>query len=491
MPPSASPREFLRKTEVFSSLGDESLALVEERLRRTSLAPGEYVCREGDPSDAMFVIAEGEVEVLRKNERGAEVPVSVLGPGEVAGTMSLFEERQTRSASLRARGPVTLWVLDRDTFTLVLDHDPAMTRSLLANLSRRLSKETYVVAKLLSGDMDNRLKVAFFDSKPYTETAFRARNAGDYALYFFEPRLGPDTASLASGFKVICAFVNDRLDGEVIDRLADLGVEMIAMRCAGYNNVDAAAAGRRGISVARVPAYSPYAIAEHAVALMMALNRKTHRANNRVREGNFSLNGLVGFDMHGRTAGVVGVGKIGECLANILAGFGMTVLGHDKFHNDELAARTGLRYVELDELLARSDVISLHMPLLPETRHMINHESILKMKDGAMLINTSRGALVDTTALVEALKRGKIGAAGLDVYEEEAEYFFEDLSDQVITDDVLARLTTFNNVLVTSHQAFLTREALENIADTTYANMREWQDGKRLGELANAVVARA
>jgi D-lactate dehydrogenase len=264
---------------------------------------------------------------------------------------------------------------------------------------------------------------------------------------------------------------------------------MIALRCAGYNNVDVQTAYRLGISVTHVPAYSPHAVAEHAVALMLTLNRKTHRAYNRVREGNFSLSGLVGFDLHGRTAGVVGVGKIGRCLVEILAGFGMKLLGYDRIADDGFARRTGLQYVELDELLRQADVISLHAPLLPETRHMIDAAAISKMKPGVVLINTSRGALVDTSALIDGLKSGHIGAAGLDVYEEEAAYFFEDRSSEIITDDLLARLMTFNNVLVTSHQGFLTREALSNIAEVTLNNIQEFKDGKRLGELSNAVAS--
>jgi D-lactate dehydrogenase len=262
---------------------------------------------------------------------------------------------------------------------------------------------------------------------------------------------------------------------------------MIALRCAGFNNVDLAACERHGLSVTRVPAYSPYAVAEHAVALMMTLNRRLHRANNRVREGNFSLSGLVGFDMHAKTAGVIGTGKIGKCLIHILAGFGCRILAHDMYPDAQLVERSGVRYVPLDELLAESDVISLHAPLTRETRHMIGAEAIAKMKRGVMLINTSRGALIDTPALLEGLKSGQIGNAGLDVYEEESEYFFEDLSDRVITDDVLARLMTFNNVIVTSHQAFLTQEALNNIADITLENIREYELGKRGSALTNRV----
>ena len=482
-----NPREALGKSKILSSLDEDALALLEQRMKLIHFAQGDFICREGETGDRMFIIAEGEVEVLKKGEKDVEVEVAVLQPGEVAGTMSLFEE-DVRSASLRAKGPVDIWTLDMETFKLVLSHNPEIAWKLLAYTSRRLRLETRVVAQFLSVDMDNRLKVAFFDSKPYTKTCFGNMNKYNYALHFFEPRLNIETVSLAAGFHVICAFVNDCLDSDVVEDLAELGIEMIALRCAGYNNVDLETAYKQNISVARVPAYSPYAVAEHAVALIMALNRKTHKAYNRVREGNFSLNGLVGFDLHGRTAGVVGVGKIGKCLVEILVGFGMNVLGYDLYQDEEFARRTGLKYVELDELFKRADVISLHAPLIPDTHHIINAEAIAKMKPGVMLINTSRGALIDTVALIEALKSEKIGAAGLDVYEEEEEYFFEDLSSQIITDDVLARLMTFNNVLITSHQAFLTHEALDNIADTTFCNIREYQQGKRLGELTNSVL---
>ena len=482
-----NPREVLGKSKVFSSLDEDALTLLEQRMKLIHFSRGDLICREGETGDRMFIIARGEVEVLKKGEEDAEVEIATLKPGEVAGIMSLFEE-DVRSASLRAKGPVDIWTLDTGTFKLVLSRNPEIAWKLLAYMSRRLRLETGMVAQFLSEDMDKQLKVAFFDSKPYTEACFRSRNKNSYTLHFFEPRLNIETVSLAAGFQAICAFVNDRLDSDVVESLAELGVEMIALRCAGYNNVDLETAYKRDISVVRVPAYSPYAVAEHAMALIMALNRKTHKAYNRVREGNFSLNGLVGFDLHGRTAGVVGAGKIGKCLVEILAGFGMNVLAYDRYRDEEFSRRTGLEYVELDELFKRSDVISLHAPLIPETHHIINAEAIGKMKPGVMLINTSRGALIDTVALIEGLKSGKIGAAGLDVYEEEEEYFFEDLSSQIITDDLLARLMTFNNVLITSHQAFLTHEALDNIADTTFSNIREYQQGKRLGELTNSLL---
>ncbi|MBI4623054.1 MAG: 2-hydroxyacid dehydrogenase [Verrucomicrobia bacterium] len=401
--------------------------------------------------------------------------------------MSLFGPAE-RSATLQARSVARVWTLDHAAFDKLLEGHGTLAKAVLGCLSRHLRRETSVVARLLSRDDDRRFKIAFFDSKPYVENIFRERNRHNFALEFFDARLSRETVALAAGYKAVCVFVNDRLDAAVIEELRDLGVALIALRCAGFNNVDLAACARHGLSVTRVPAYSPYAVAEHAVALMLALNRRIHRAHTRVREGNFSLAGLVGFDVHGKTAGIVGTGKIGRCLAHILAGFGCRLLAHDVFPDLQLVAQHGVRYVPLDELFAASDLISLHAPLTPQTRHLINAAAIARMKPGVMLINTSRGALIDTRALLHGLKTGHIGYAGLDVYEEESEYFFEDRSDRVITDDVLARLMTFNNVIVTSHMAFLTHEALANIADVTLENIHEFEQGRRGASLANRVT---
>jgi D-lactate dehydrogenase len=334
------------------------------------------------------------------------------------------------------------------------------------------------------------VKVAVFDTKPFTKSAFTACDPKGISFTFFEHRLTPDTVASAIGFKVVCCFVNDMVNAAVVERLKDLGVELIALRCAGYNNVDLAACDKHGISLVRVPAYSPHSVAEHGVALMLALNRHITRAHARVREGNFSLEGLVGFEMHGKTAGIIGTGRIGKCAAEMLLGFGCRILAHDPSPNADLAKRSGVAYTDLDTLFRQSDIISLYAPLVPATRYLINDGVIAKMKRGVMLINTSRGALVDTRALIRGLKNGKIGSAGLDVYEEESEYFFEDYSDAVIADDVLARLLTFHNVLITSHQAFLTKEALTSIAQTTVENIQEFLEGKREKELTNSVCVR-
>ncbi|MGD9253234.1 MAG: 2-hydroxyacid dehydrogenase [Holophagae bacterium] len=319
-----------------------------------------------------------------------------------------------------------------------------------------------------------------FDAKPYDRESLDEAAGDDLELHYLEANLSPATAELARGFPVICAFVNDDLGADTMQRLAAVGVRLVAMRCSGYNNVDLEAAAHRGISVVRVPAYSPEAVAEHTMALILTLNRKIHRAYNRVRDGNFSLAGLVGFNLHGRTAGIVGLGAIGRALAVNLQGFGMEILASDPALDHAAADNLGVQAVELDELLSLANVVSLHAPLFPATYHLLDRERLASMKPGAMLINTSRGGLVDTAALIDSLKSGHLGAAGLDVYEEEADYFFEDRSGVVIEDDVLARLMTFPNVIVTSHQAFLTREALAEIASTTVISIRAFIAGREL-----------
>lgn len=321
------------------------------------------------------------------------------------------------------------------------------------------------------------MRVAVFSTKPYDRRFLDAANAeGRHELVFLEPRLLPETASLAAGFEAVCAFVNDQLERAVLQALADGGTHLVALRSAGFNNVDLDAAAELGITVVRVPAYSPYAVAEHTVGLMLALNRKLPRASWRVREGNFALEGLLGFDLHGKTVGIVGTGKIGTVLAGIMKGFGCHLLAYDPYPNDA-CRELGVAYVPLDDLFARSDIITLHLPLTPESYHLIDAAAIDKMKPGAMVINTSRGALLDTAAVIEGLKDGKIGSLGLDVYEEEADLFFEDLSSHVIRDDVFARLLTFPNVLITGHQAFFTEEALSAIAATTITNISAIEDG--------------
>ena len=318
------------------------------------------------------------------------------------------------------------------------------------------------------------MKLAFFDAKPYDKPGFDAHTAGTgIEIQYFETKLGEDTVQLARGFDGVCVFVNDTVNAAVVEALFQFGVQVIVLRCAGFNNVDVRACFGK-LHVFRVPAYSPHAVAEHAMALLLTVNRHTNRAYLRTRDFNFSLSGLMGFDLHGKTAGVVGTGKIGRIFAQICAGFGMRVLAYDKFPTPE----SGLDYVELPELLRQADVISLHCPLTDVTRHMIGAEAIAQMKDGAVLVNTSRGGLVDTEALIEGLRRRKVGAACLDVYEEEGDLFYEDCSEEIIADDTLVRLIAMPNVLVTSHQAFLTREALDNIAAATVDNLLKFLRGE-------------
>lgn len=323
------------------------------------------------------------------------------------------------------------------------------------------------------------MRVAVFSARSYDREYLTSANASRHELHFFEPHLNEQTAALAAGFSAVCIFVNDHADANTIAKLAAEGIRLIALRCAGYNNVDLKAATAHQLTIVRVPGYSPYAVAEHTIGLILALNRKLHRAYNRVREGNFALDGLLGFDLHGKRVGIIGTGKIGTVVAKMLIGFGCEVLAFDPVENDECSA-VGVRYVKLDELLATADIITLHCPLTPENKHMINAQALERMRDGVMLINTSRGALIDTLAVIEALKSGKIAHLGLDVYEEEEEIFFEDRSGLVIPDDVFARLLTFPNVIITGHQAFFTREAMENIAVTTIDNITKFEDDQKL-----------
>jgi len=329
-----------------------------------------------------------------------------------------------------------------------------------------------------------KIKLSFFDAKPYDIEFFnRANRKFGYDIKYFNNRLNPDTVSLVKGFDAVCLFVNDIVTKNVVGPLVKNGIRIIALRSAGYNNVDLKAVFGK-IHVARVPAYSPYAVAEHTVGLMLSLNRKIHKAYYRTRDSNFNINGLLGFDMNGKTAGIIGTGKIGRVLAKILKGFCMKVIAYDPFPDADYAARTGFSYVPLEKIYTDSDIISLHCPLTQETFHLIDGKALSKMKKGVMLINTGRGRLINTRALIAALKSGRIGYAGLDVYEEESEYFFEDFSSKIVSDDVLARLLTFNNVLITSHQAFFTVEALANIADTTLGNIAEFFCG---GQMENEI----
>lgn len=324
------------------------------------------------------------------------------------------------------------------------------------------------------------IKIAFFDTKPYDEASFNDVNKEfNFKIRYFKEHLNIYNVALSKGMDVVCIFVNAVVDVEVIDQLVENGVKLIALRCAGYNNVDLEYAKDK-IKIVRVPAYSPYAVAEHTIALMLTLNRKTHRAFNRTREGNFAINGLIGFDMNGKTAGIIGTGKIAKILIKTLRAMGLNVLAFDLYPDTKFAEENQITYVSLDELYAQSDIISLHCPLTKETEYIIDKNSISKMKDGVMIINTGRGKLINTYDLIQGLKKRKVGFAGLDVYEEESDYFFEDRSNRILDDDTLARLLSFNNVIVTSHQAFFTKEAVHNIAETTLQNITDFVEDKPL-----------
>jgi D-lactate dehydrogenase len=324
------------------------------------------------------------------------------------------------------------------------------------------------------------MKTAVFSTKPYDAKFLVAANASaGHELDFFEERLSPHTAKLVEGHVAVCAFVNDILNARTLDLLHRQNVRFVALRCAGFNQVDVRYASSLGMKISHVPAYSPYAVAEFALGLVLALNRRIHRAYNRVRDGNFSIDGLLGFDLHEKTVGVVGTGKIGRVLTGLFSGFGVNLLGYDLYQSREFTDLGG-KYVDLDTLFAESDIISLHCPLTPQTFHLIDAESVAKMKKGVMIVNTSRGALVDASAVIEGLKSEQIGYLGLDVYEQEADLFYENLSERIIQDDVLQRLVTFPNVIVTSHQAYFTDRALENISNTTVANLTAFERGDPL-----------
>lgn len=324
------------------------------------------------------------------------------------------------------------------------------------------------------------MKVAFFSAKPYDRAFFDRHNQErQHELNYFEAALNQQTVNLAKGHEAVCVFVNDKLDAEIIKALSKAGVRLIALRCAGYNNVDLSAAAEAGIQVVRVPLYSPQAVAEHAVALILTLNRKTHKAYNRVREHNFSLENLLGFDLYGKTVGVIGTGNIGKVFCRIMCGFGCRVLAQDVQESEEVR-RLGVRYTDIEELLRQSDIVSLHCPLTPETQHLINKDRYALMKDGVMLINTSRGAIIHTKDTIQALKTHKLGYLGIDVYEQEENLFFRDLSESIIQDEQISRLMTFPNVLITAHQGFFTKEALTQIATTTLQSLSRFEKGEEL-----------
>lgn len=482
-------KQITQSLPVFGDLEPDLAQHINKRVKFIELAPNQTLFLENDEADFMFFVISGKLKVLRQSD-DKDVYVRDLDAGESGGITSLFLT-QPRSATVIASEPTKLATLSKVDLDTAMTKHPEIGHGLLRILSRQVRSSGKSMAHLMKGRLDGEVQIAVFDAKSYDRDALTKVMPEDWHLHFIDPRLNRQTATLAAGCTIACIFVNDVADRDALEILADVGVEMIALRCSGFNNVDLPAARRLGISVARVPVYSPYAVAEHAIALLLALNRKVHRAYQRVREGNFTLSGLEGFDLHGRTAAVLGVGGIGKVLVKNLQGFGMKVVGWDAYPSEQFAEETGMEYVSFEEAIKVADVISLHAPLTKDTYHLIDDKAISTMKDGVILINTSRGGLVDHEALISALKSGKIGAAGLDVYEEEAGVFFEDLSARVIADDVLARLLSLTNVIITSHQAYLTTDALHNIASTTAGNINEFLDGKRFEELTNYVDVKA
>ena len=463
----------------FASATPDARARLAAGASLLSLRAGDVAFREGDPAPYLFVVAAGAFEVQKRAEGGAEIPTRHLEVGEVGGLTNLTGGAP-RSATLRATTDAAILRVDKALFLEVMRADDQLTCAVLDALGQKIRGKSTQVATLLAHERrDAREVIAFFDAKPYEREAFERSLPDDLRVRWIDARLTQDTARLAEGHPIVCAFVNDELGRPVLEQLAARGVRLVAMRCAGTNNVDLPAAEALGLSVVNVPAYSPHAVAEHTIALLLTLVRRTHRAWARVREGNFSLAGLVGFDLHGKTAGVVGTGRIGAIVARILLGFGMRVVATDRAADPGLVA-AGVRYTELDALVAESDVVSLHVPLVPATHHLVDAARLARAKPGLVLLNTSRGGLVDTGALIDALKSGRVGAAGLDVYEEESAYFFQDRSDRAVLDDLLARLMTFPNVLITSHQGFLTREALDAIAEATLGSAADFLAGRSL-----------
>eukprot|EP00121_Abeoforma_whisleri_P001729 Awhi_evm2s1540 len=441
-----------------------------------------------------FLFSQGTLDVTVQSSIEGREPIHVdeLKTGDFAGLGSFFENT-CHSATVTAKSECQILQLSQDDFHGLLSSNPAISSALFAYFSSSVKKQRSGLAHFNEGsdEDDSKIKIAFFDSKSYDMESFKPKNEeGDnYEITFFEAKLGPATYNLASGHQVVCVFVNDTVDKETIKGLHHVGVKMIALRCAGFNNVDLGVAEGFGITVARVPVYSPFAVAEFAMCLLQTINRKPHQAYNRVRNADFSLSGLVGIDLHGKTVGVIGTGKIGQCFMDIAMGYGCKIAAYDVYPNKEYGAKEQVTYMELDELYAKADVISIHCPLFPSTHHMINKESLAKMKKGVILVNSSRGGLINTEDLIAALKSGHVRGAGLDVYEGESEYFFQNLQGSVVQDDTLTHLISLPNVVLSSHQAFLTEEALNAIAETTLKNVKQYSEGKRLAELDNHVPA--
>ncbi|KAJ1547572.1 hypothetical protein HK405_005500 [Cladochytrium tenue] len=524
--------DILERSGLFAGLDLPQLASLADRMDLVTFHKGDVIGAEGAIANHLFVLVEGSADMLKRIKADDPTSESVLlltlGKGQYIGESPLLEGVPFSATLVAAAEPTRALRLAHDAFRVLVRSNPVIAESLLRGLSSELRAFRRVLAAtlwapakatrrdslthILDSDAPTTapakkapqvVRMAVFDFMKHEKASFEAAvdrfrtDTPEFAdgshvleVAYFEAKLDASTVMLAAGSHAVCVFVNDTVSAEVLTMLSTQGVRLIALRCAGFDRVDLKAAAALGIAVARVPAYSPYAVAEFATTLAMTLNRKVVTAAGRVRQGNFALHGLVGFDMYGKTVGVVGTGKIGQCFIKIMQGFGCRILCYDAYPSAQVASWPGCSYVTLDELLAQSKLISLHCPLLPETRHMINAETLAKTQRGVVLINTSRGALVDTRALIDALKSGHVAGAGLDVYENEQSLFFEDHSAEAVPDDAYSRLLSFPNVIATGHQAFLTEEALDKIAEVTLENLLEAVVRKvPTAKLANGVSA--
>jgi len=485
--------ESVLKRSDFGKLPDGCLSALSAVLERFDGNEGDILCKENEMQHSAYVIEDGEIGCYKKHpEKDEVVCLETKSSGGTVGFFHIFaNDPAFFTLKVKSKNAI-YWKITASAFKELLQTSDAFFCGWLNYVHREVRLQTKIIRSFKESKSDSsktdRIRIAVYDSSAWTYCAFDQPDyQNEFEFIFFKERLDENTARFANGCDIVCAFVNDILNQSVLRILNSFGIQMISLRCAGFDKVDIDAAKVYNITVSRVPAYSPYAVAEHAITLLLALNRKIHRAYQRTRETNFDLRGLIGFDLHGKTAGVIGTGKIGRCLIDILIGFGCKVLCYDLYPSEELKQNPKVTYVELDELYSNSDFISLHAPATESTHHMINEDSINKMKKGCYIINTSRGSLVNTNALLNGLHSGKVGAAGLDVYEGESPYFFKDNSDSVIADKALQQLVTLPNVLVTGHQAFLTREAINNIAETTLNNIRIWKSGKSTNSHPNSI----
>lgn len=469
------------RAELLQFFSEEDTQKFLSSLEKKEIAKDETLENKGEPQKSVYIVEEGTLVKTKRDGR-----TTILGRGDITGLLHFFSHDPAAADIKAGEKGATVWTTTGEIFHELLKAHPTLSSSYIKFLNKKVRKSLNSISNLSS---QSGTRIAFFDSKPYMKNVFTKVNKSkgyDYSFTWFEVKLNKDTAQFASGHEIVCIFVNDKADEETINVLNQVGVKMIALRCAGYNNVDLKAIEKNKISLTRVPAYSPYAVAEFAIALMLNLNRKVHKSYNRVRESNFELNNLVGFDMHSKTVGIFGTGKIGVCTANILLGFGCKIIAVDKYENDELKKK-GVKYVKQEELLKESDIITLHAPLLESTKHWLNAETLKTVKKGVHIINTSRGPLIDTVALYDAIIDGRVGAAGLDVIEGEEKLFFENMESELVKDQTISKIVALPNVILTSHQAFLTEDALNAIAESTLSSIKEFVSGKKGDQLTNVV----